>query len=366
MSVITELTVRRVRIPLLRPFTTAVRSATELETVLVALTDSDGRRGWGEAPISRVTKATTDEVTNAIDAQLRGLVLGRNLDDWFTLAEAVNNSLAPATARMAVDCALHDLAAQQAGMPLYRLLGGGAPMITTDMTLSVGDASELASAARTHVAEGFTCIKIKLGPDGDQVARLRAVRAAVGPQIVLRVDANQAFSPERAVDVIRAIEDAGINLELVEQPVGAADWAGLAFVTARVETPVMADESVWNLSDLRTLIRLKAASMVNVKLAKAGGLHEARRLVAEAQAAGLGVLIGCMLESTVGIAAAASLAAASRLADTAPGSSGLDLDGGLWLRGAPVEGGAHYAGNSIVLADSPGLGIDGLAVPVQR
>lgn len=126
----------------------------------------------------------------------------------------------------------------------------------------------------------------------------------------------------------------------------------------------MADESVWTLADLRTLIRLEAASMVNVKLAKTGGLHEARKLVAEAQGAGLGVLIGCMLESTVGIAAAASLAAASSLADTAPGSNGLDLDGGLWLRGTPVRGGAHYDSNSIVLADSPGLGIEGLAAPL--
>ena len=361
MAAVTSLTVHRVRVPLLRPFTTAVRSATELETVLVELGDEDGRRGWGEAPVSRVTGATTAEVATAAEGSLSRMVIGRDVVGLPELAGQLSRSAELATARMAVDCALHDLAAQQAGLPLYRFLGGTSSSVTTDMTLSIDEPEALASAAAAHVVAGFRCIKVKLGALGDPVARAEAVREAVGPEVVLRVDANQAFSPEQAVDVIHAMEDAGLGLELVEQPVPAGDWGALAFVSSRVATPVMADESVWTLEDLRALIRFEAASMVNIKLAKTGGLHEAGKLVAEAREAGLGILIGCMLESTVGIGAAASLAAASDLDSRVPGSNGQDLDGGLWLTGPPITGGAQYSGNAIVVSDAPGLGIEALA-----
>ncbi len=360
MAAVTSLTVHRVRVPLLRAFTTAVRSATELETVLVELCDEDGRRGWGEAPVSRVTGATTAEVVRAMEGPLSRMVTGRDVAGLPELAEQLSRSAELATARMAVDCALHDLAAQQAGVPLYRFLGGTSSSVTTDMTLSIDEPESLASAAAAHIIAGFRCIKVKLNAVGDPVARVKAVREAVGPEVVLRVDANQAFSPEHAVDVIHAMEDAGLGLELVEQPVPAGDWDALAFVSSRVTTPVMADESVWTLVDLRTLIHREAASMVNIKLAKTGGLHEAGKLVAEAREAGLGILIGCMLESTVGIGAAASLAAASDLVGQVPGSNGQDLDGGLWLSRATVVGGADYAGNAIVLSDAPGLGIEAL------
>jgi L-alanine-DL-glutamate epimerase-like enolase superfamily enzyme len=156
-------------------------------------------------------------------------------------------------------------------------------------------------------------------------------------------------------------------VELVEQPVAAGDWQGLAEVSAAVGTPVMADESVRTLADLQTLLRYRAAPMINIKLAKTGGLHHARRLLERATAEGIGVVIGCMLESPVGIAAAASLAAIMGAGIDAGAGVGAgagrdqDLDGGLWLRSSPVTGGARYEGKVIRLASGPGLGIGALS-----
>lgn len=348
------LKVHRVRLPLVSRFTTAIRSAVELETVLVEVMDSDGRSGWGEAPVSRVTRVTSDQVASSIEERLWPLVRGSDLTDPAAVLERLEASPEPAAARMAVDCALHDLAAQQQDQPLAGYLGSALEEVATDMTLSIAGPEELARTAAAHVRRGFGSLKIKLGAHGDALAAMKAVRAAVGPDVTLRIDANQAFQAADAVRLIRSLEDAGLGIELVEQPVAAGDWAGLAQVSAAVVTPVMADESVWTLDDLHTLLRHKAAPMVNIKLAKTGGLHHARRMVATAVQEGIGVVIGCMLESHVGIAAAASLAA------TVARQRDQDLDGGLWLASSPVSGGARYSGNAIALAAGPGLGITGL------
>uniref|UniRef100_UPI0004A351AC dipeptide epimerase n=1 Tax=Arthrobacter sp. TB 26 TaxID=494420 RepID=UPI0004A351AC len=331
MARLTALRAHRVRVPLVGHFTTAVRSATELETVLVEAVDSDGRSGWGEAPISRVTRLSTEQAVASIQGPLAALVLGRTSATTGTstagpsageldgVLAGLEHSSEPAAARMAVDCALHDLAAQQSGLTLGAYLGGtgsgaaapatGVPAATveTDMTLSVAPPEELAAKAAVHAAAGFRCLKVKLDARMDVLASMRAVRAAAGPDVVLRIDANQAFDAGTAIRVIRQLEDAGLGIELAEQPVPAGDWAALAQVSAAVDTPVMADESLWTLADLDRLLAHRAASLVNIKLAKSGGLRHGRRLLERARAEGLGVVIGCMLESPVGIAAAASL-----------------------------------------------------------
>ncbi|GAB3434121.1 hypothetical protein GCM10027569_84740 [Flindersiella endophytica] len=171
---------------------------------------------------------------------------------------------------------------------------------------------------------------------------------------MIRLDANQGWTPREAVRVIRALEDADLGIELVEQPVAAADLAGLAWVSDRVDTPILADEAVYDVRDLVEVIRLRAADLVNVKLAKCGGLGPARTLLELTRTYGLGTLVGSMMEGPIGVGAAASLVAAYGTTLVS------DLDAAWWLAASPVSGGLSYSGSTVVLPDAPGLGVDGL------
>lgn len=347
-----------VRVPLHTPFVTAVRTVHAVDSVLVEVVDADGRSGWGEGAATwTVTGESVASIEAAASGPLRDAVIGRQPEETVALVADIERAIVGNTAaKSAVDCALHDLAARRLGVPLHRLLGSAGRRVATDVTLAAGQPQEMALAARDRVAEGFGVLKIKLG-DGaaDDVDRLRLIRTAAGPGTVLRVDANQGWTPRAAVRAIRGMEDAGLDVELVEQPVAAGDLHGLAFVTAHVSTPVLADESVWSARDLLEIVRRRAADLVNIKLAKCGGIGPARRLLAVAQATGTGVVLGSMMETHVGVAAIASLATVSRSAAVD------DLDAAWWLSTSPVRGGPRYDGAQVVLPDAPGLGIDGLA-----
>jgi L-alanine-DL-glutamate epimerase-like enolase superfamily enzyme len=364
MARIHSMTVHRRSVPLVRPFVTAVRAAYEVDAVLVEVRDSEGRSGWGEAPTSwRVTGESVASVTAAVEGPLGAAVAGMPADEPAEASAALERAVVRnSSARMAVECAVYDLAARAAGVPLFRYLGGREQTLRTDMTLSAAvtavETRELLRTAVEQVAAGFRTLKVKTGAGGDDVATLAAVREAVGPDVTLRVDANQGWTPRQAVAVISAWEDAGVDVELVEQPVHRDDLESLAFVTARVATPVLADESVWTRRDLRQVMAGHAADMVNIKLAKTGGLREAFALARLAREHGVGVLVGCMSETHVGIASAAALASALATAGGTPVPQ--DLDAGLWLTASPVDGGIAYEGESITLPALPGTGILGL------
>lgn len=354
---------RALRVPsaLVRPFITAVRRTDQVDAVLVEATDAEGRTGWGEAAVSwRVTGESAQSVAAAVAGPLAGVVIGLDAADP-ALAQGLAGAVwGNAAARSAVECAIADLAAQSAGARMADVLGAGAARsIRTDMTLSAAPARELAARAATHVTEGFGCLKVKVDAAMDVRSCLRAVRAEVGRGIELRIDANQAWDAATAIGVIRSCEDDDLGLTLVEQPVPAHDLDALARVNAAVETPVMADESVRTARDVRAIAERGAAGLVNIKLAKTGGLGEALAAARAAQDAGLGVIFGCMMESHVGVGATAQLAAAF-----APGVVH-DLDAALWLRRSPVSGGIRYDRDRLVLSDEAGLGITGLASDVQ-
>jgi L-Ala-D/L-Glu epimerase len=355
--VIVDVRTHRLSAPLHTPFVTALRRATTVETLVVELVDADGRSGYGEAPqVWAVTGASIAGSEACVAEVLGPLVRGRDADDLAANCRAVAKACAGnEAAKAAVDIALHDLAAQRLGVPLARLLGGTASRVPTDVTLSAGDPPALAAAATDRVAEGFTVLKVKVGTDAaTDVARVRAVRAAAGPDVRLRLDANQGWTPRSAVRVIRGLEDAGLDVELVEQPVPGWDLAGLAWVSDRVDTPILADEAVFGARDLVEVIRRRAADLVNVKLAKCGGLAPARTLLALAAEHGLGTVVGSMMEGPIGVGAAASLVAAAGTSAVA------DLDAAWWLASSPVHGGLRYEAPAVVLPDAPGLGITGL------
>jgi o-succinylbenzoate synthase len=366
VSRIDRVIIHRRTIPLRRPFVTAVRTALAVDALLVEVRDSDGRSGWGEAPTSwRVTGESSEGVTAAIMGPLREALTGLATEDPEELSAVMERVInRNASARMAVECALYDLAARVVDVPLFRYLGATAAGVDTDMTLSAvvadSEIDVLCRTASEFADAGFGTLKVKMGAGGDDVKALIEVRKAVGDDLLLRVDANQAWSPHEAVRMITSLEDAGVGVEFVEQPVGRDDIDGLAYVTSRVATPIMADESVWTRRDLRDVIRNRAADLVNIKLAKTGGLREALDLVALARESEVEVIAGCMAESHVGIAAAAALA--SVIDSSAPAAvRAHDLDGGLLLTRSPVDGGVTYDGERVVLSETSGTGIVGLA-----
>ncbi|MDJ0783814.1 MAG: enolase C-terminal domain-like protein [Desulfosarcinaceae bacterium] len=247
----------------------------------------------------------------------------------------------PAPARCALDMALHDRLARRLGIPLFALLGLPRPRpVTTAFTIPIAAPEKMAAMAAR--ASAFARLKIKLGSDNDP-ARLAAIRRA-RPDARLIVDANAGWSPERAVACITELIPYGI--ELVEQPVAADDPAGMGAVQQRIDVPVMADESVCNLDDLE---RLAAAGIraVNLKLQKVGGIAPCLELIVRARQLGMQVMLGCMIETSLGVTAMAHL---SPLADW------IDLDAPLLVVHDPFAG-VRYDGARIHLPEGPGIGI---------
>lgn len=365
MVQIRRVTLHRRSVPLLRPFVTAVRRTDTVDALIVEVVDSDGRSGWGEAPTSwRVTGESHASVTAVVEGPLSEAVLRTPADDPHNVsAQLAQAVVGNSSARMAVECAIWDLAARGAERPLYEYLGGTRNVIESDMTLSAAvtaaDAADLIRTAREHVGRGYTTLKIKTGAGGNDLETVKHVRDVLGEWITLRVDANQGWTPGEAVSIINDWRDAGVNVELVEQPVHRDDIAGLAYVTEHTTTPIVADETVWTRRQLREVLQARAVSRINIKLAKTGGLAEALALGELAAQNAVDVFVGCMSESHVGIASAAALASALTSTNGLRGAQ--DLDAGLWLAASPVTGGVFYEGASITLPRSPGTGIAGLA-----
>ena len=184
--------------------------------------------------------------------------------------------------------------------------------------------------------------------------RIAAIREAVGPNVQLRVDANQGWEAKEAVRIIRAMEDRGLCLDLVEQPVPAMDTDGLEHVTRNVETPILADEAVFSPRDAENIIRRGAANLINIKLMKTGGIWNALKICRMAEEHGVECMLGCMLESRLSVAAAAHLAAGQKIVTRA------DLDGPSLCAIDPYAGGPEFEGAVIRMTDDAGVGVRGV------
>jgi L-alanine-DL-glutamate epimerase-like enolase superfamily enzyme len=340
------------RVPLTVPYRIAGRSFDAAEILLVTLRDETGREGYGAgSPVAPLTGLGVEASSQILDWGILPALLGRDVSDLaaaVACAEARAGGAAAALA--AVDIALHDLHAKRAGVPLAAMLGGARLRLVTSVTVGIGEPEEMAASARRHAARGFRILKVKIGEDPDaDVRALELIRAAAGPEVAIRVDANQGYSPADAASVARSL--ARLGVELFEQPVAAGDAAGMAQVAAGTAVPVVADEAVKDASDLPPLVAARAARGVNIKLMKCGGIAAARRIDAALEEAGWASLVGCFDESVAGIAAAAHFAAASLTA------AWIDLDGHLDLAEDPFTGGVEIVDGEIVLGSAPGLGV---------
>lgn len=345
-----------VAVPLTKPFKTALRTVTTAYAIYVKVTCEDGHIGWGEAPPTHViTGDSLGSITYAIEEVIAPQLLGKDIRNREELFHVINRSIVRNTsAKAAIDMAIHDLIGQLAGLPLYQLLGGYRNEIETDFTVSVNGPSEMADDAERYIGEGFNVLKVKvgIGEIGEDIERIRAIRARVGKKPKIRLDANQGWKPKEAVYAIGKMEDAGLDIELIEQPVIADDIEGLTYVTNHTLTPIMADESVFSAKDARRVLERRAADLINIKLMKSGGIHEALKINALAETFGVECMVGSMIETKLGITAAAHFAASQ------PNITRFDFDAPLMLQKDIVAGGIVYTGRGIRLPNSPGLGLE--------
>ncbi|MGO4220808.1 dipeptide epimerase [Lysobacter sp. TAF61] len=352
---ITDIRFGMLRVPLKTPFKTALRTVEAVEDIVVSVHTDTGHVGYGEAPATAViTGDTHGSIIEAIRKFIAPRVIGQEVANLNHITAQIQSALEKNTsAKAAVEIAVYDLFGQLYGVPLYKMLGGGDPVITTDITISVDYIDKMVADSISAVDRGFESLKIKVGKDiGVDIERVKAIYAAVEGRALLRLDANQGWSAKQAVYAISMLEDAGVRLELVEQPVKAKDLDGMKYVTERVHTPIMADESVFGPTEVIDLIRMRAADIINIKLMKTGGLSNAIRIADIAELYGVECMIGCMLESSISVAAAVHLAVAKSSAITK-----VDLDGPSLCAFNPVDGGVNFNESEISVTDAPGLGI---------
>ncbi len=332
-----ELHHRAATLRLAEPFTISRETSEAAEVVWVEIR-ADGVSGYGEAAPAERYGETVASASAFLDE-----VGGELGDDPFALEE-VHDRLAAhpgeMAAKAAVDAALHDLCGKLAGLPVWRLLGLTRTGPPTSWTVWLGDPDDMARRAE-RVDARFRRLKLKLGArDGLDVERVRAVRSVTA--LPLMVDVNEYWELDEAVENVRELAELGV--EYVEQPLRAGDPGGPR-LKAEAALPIYVDEDCHTLADVRECA--ERAHGVNLKLAKSGGIREAVKMASAARALGLGVMLGCMLESGLGIAAGAQVAS---LCDH------VDLDGNLLLASDPWPG-VELRDGVQVPAESPGLGV---------
>jgi L-Ala-D/L-Glu epimerase len=337
-------------LPLKDVFATSKGRTTRSRTVIIKLQVDSGEYGLGEAtPVRYVTvediRSVESTIGNATD-----ILIGRPLGDWREASLLLERHFAKApTARAGIEIALLDLSAKLAGQPAYEFLGGQKLVVETDETISVVTPEQARREAHESWDQGIRKFKIKTDGGPKDIPRILAVLEAA-PQAEIKVDANQAFSPQAAVAFVENLEKAGVQISLLEQPTPKDDIAGLKHVTDNVSVPVFADESAITPANVLRLANEQAVNGVNIKLMKSG-IRGGLEIVHICRQAGLSLMIGCMLESKIGQSASLHFACATQA------FAHFDLDSDNIIAEQPVTGGFTRAGGMLEIVDGLGLGV---------
>ncbi len=331
-----------------------------LEYVIVKIETDSGVSGIGETiPDIGFFGETLEEVKSAIDLYLGPRLVGLDPFDREQILYQMDFR-GNHCARSAIDLAVHDLMGKILGVPVYKLIGGLCrDSVLVALEIGGGPAADMAKACADLVAQGVRAFKPKIGgnPDAD-VERLRAIREAVGKDVVIRADANQGYTPKEAIRLCRLAEKYDVGLELLEQPVGYQDLTGMAQVRAAVDTLIEADESAFTLQDIMNIIRLQAADVINIKVEKIGGLYNAKKVAGIVEAAGMQCVIGTAFGLGLTISAKLHLAASTMIIRDAVEFTELRLHDNLLLPpydkllGLPLENGR------LKVPQGPGLGVE--------
>lgn len=331
--IIEDLQIATEIIPLKTPFKTALRTVNEIENIVVKVILTDGIVGIGAAaPTYVITGDSRESIEAALLGPIRQNLIGKNIRQFNEVLQIVQQCCVNNTsAKAAADIALHNAYCNVLGISVSNYLGG-TKQLKTCMTIGVDTIEKMQQDAKTAVTQGYTILKVKVGDNPAlDIERIDAILAAIPAHIVLRLDANQGWTPKEAISIIQQFEQKHYPIEFIEQPVKAADWEGLKYVRNHVTTPIMADESMFSVQDAIKLIEGNYIDLVNIKLMKCGGIAEAMKIASLAEAKGIRCMIGSMMESSISVAAAAQVAAAH------PNIHYFDLDAPLWLSTEPTH-----------------------------
>jgi L-alanine-DL-glutamate epimerase-like enolase superfamily enzyme len=342
----------KLSIPLKEPFITSLGTDWSAQNVLVKISTREGIVGFGECspymPINGESQDTCFMVGQYFARVLKGkdpLKLEERLGELDAVIYA-NTSI-----KSAFDMALYDIASQHANLPLYQYLGGtNAKTIITDYTVSIGDPEKMAADAIKIKEQGYPAIKIKLGKHGPtDVIRIKTIREAVGNDIPLRIDANQGWKVDEAIETLNAL--AVYNIQHCEEPIARWNFMRLAEIKKASPIPIMADECCGDDHDAERLIQLNACDYFNIKLGKSGGIFKGLKMVTMAERAGIHLQVGAMIESRLAMTAFAHFSLCSASIEH------FDFDTALMFSEDPVTGGIIYEPNGVVrVPETIGLG----------
>ena len=335
-------------LPRKEPFTIARGSSTVSQNVMVVV-HSGSLSGNGSGAPTDVTGETVRSAMDAMKAMARGLE-GFMFERPREVADKMDKILpGNPSIKAAIDIAVHDLAAQHAGVPLHRYLGATRDRMVTDMTIGIMDTRSAVERAQRWAQAGFRALKVKVGRDPKaDLDRLRAIRGAVGTRIELRIDGNQGYTWSQALGLARAAKD--LNISIFEQPVATTDVEGMRVLTESSPIPIMADEMVLTPDDAKKVRWANAAKAVNLKLMKHGGVCRAIDVNTICESAGYPTMVGCMGEPQISIAAALAFALGQK------NVRWLDLDSHFNLAEDPSTG-LRFENGELIAPDRPGLGI---------
>ena len=347
---ITRVSLYRYDIPLKAPIAISLGIIDRARNLLIEVQTDEGITGWGEGSPFWMIVGETQSSGFAVAKDIARLLLGHDPLDIEGCVNALLRYMpGHPTTRSAFDMALYDMAAKAAEMPLYQFLGGSRRPLVTDETIYLNTPERMVDDALRIQTKGAEAIKVKLGTNArDDIRRIEAIRNAIGDATPIRTDANQGWDVLTAQAVLRAIGE--WNVQYCEQPIPRHDIAGLRHIRRSSTVPIMADESLFDATDAIRLVREEAVDYFNIKLSKSGGIFEALKINAIAEAAGIPCMIGCMSESRLALTANAHFAAARQNVRFC------DLDGCFEHADDPVQGGIVYNGYQIELSDALGIG----------
>ncbi len=349
---ITHVDIYRFSIPM-EPFVIATGVMDYAQNVLIRIHTDTEHAGVGECSAFPMIVGETQDTCLVMAKEFARVWKGKNAGDIENRIQDLHDVAAHnPTIKSAFDMALYDLAAKSEGKPLYKYLGGDRRRVETDMTIGIGTAEEMSRLALGYQTKGATILKIKLGKKPqDDLIRIRQIREAVGPEMTLRIDANQGWDFDGAVFCLNGMAD--LNIEFCEQPLRTWYDDRLSELKQKTPIPLMADESCYNHHDARKLIGAGSCDYINIKFAKSGGIHEGLKIHQTALQAGIPCMIGSMLESRIALTANLHFAYACK------NIKFYDLDTCLLGHLAdPVTGGLTYDGFFLDLPEAPGIGAD--------